>query len=274
FIGRDASTRCSLSASVIAGSGDSMQRDYYYDSARALSDLADAEQIGAEAGRRTLARLSPKAIRTGEYPVIFSAELARAFLGHLCSAASGGSLYRRASFLLDACGTQILPAWVQAVEDPFLPRGSGSGSFDAEGVATVHQPLIRDGVLEHYLLGSYSARKLGLQSTGNAGGLHNLLVSSNAEGMAQMIGSIQRGLLITEVMGQGVNLITGDYSRGASGFWIENGEIVHPVHEITIAGHLPTLYQRIEAIGNDVDSRGIIRCGSLLVGKMTAAAEE
>ncbi len=273
FVGREASTRCSLSASVIAGKGDAMQRDYDYDSARATGDLRSAQAIGSEAGRRTLARLGPRPIKTGEYPVILSAELARGFFAHLCSAASGGALYRRASFLLDACGTQVLPEWLQAVEDPFLPRGMGSASFDAEGVATKRQPLIDNGVLQHYLLGSYAARKLGLESTGNAGGLHNLLINSNAGDLNELIGGINRGLLITEVMGQGVNLITGDYSRGASGFWIENGEIAHPVHEITIAGHLPSLYRRIEAIGSDTDTRGNIRCGPLLVGRMTAAAE-
>jgi len=273
FVGREASTRTSLSASVIAGAEDAMQRDYYYDSARAAEDLRGAEEIGKEAARRTLARLNPKPIQTGEYPVIFSPDIARGFFAHLCSAASGGSLYRRASFLLDACGTQILPDWLQATEDPFLARGTGSCSFDAEGVATQRHALIENGVLKRYLLGSYSARKLGLETTGNAGGMHNLLVNSNAGDLQSLIAGVTRGLLVTEVMGQGVNLITGDYSRGASGLWIENGEIAHPVHEITIAGHLPTLYRSIEAIGNDTDTRGNVRVGSIMVGKMTVAAE-
>lgn len=273
FLGREASTRCSLSASVIAGSEDAMQRDYYYDSARAAADLRDAAEIGQEAARRTLARIGPKPIKTGEYPVIFTPEISRGFFAHLCSAASGGSLYRRASFLLDACGKQVLPDWLQAVEDPFMLRGTGSCSFDAEGVATKRQALVENGVLRRYLLGSYSARKLGLESTGNAGGMHNLLINSNAGDLQSLISTIKRGLLVTEVMGQGVNLITGDYSRGASGVWIENGEIAHPVHEITIAGHLPTLYRSIEAIGSDTDTRGNVRCGSIMVGKMTVAAE-
>lgn len=271
FLGREAATRCSLSAVLIAGTGARMQRDYYYDSGRAVADLQDAEAIGREAARRTVARLDPRPIHTGRFPVLFPPELARGLIGHLCSAASGGALYRKASFLLDQLDQQILPDWVQLIEEPWLPRAAGSATFDGEGVATRRQPLVADGRLKRYLLGSYSARKLGMQSTGNAGGLHNLSASSNAGDLASLIAATPRGLLVSELMGQGVNMVTGDYSRGASGFWIENGQIAHPVQEITIAGRLQEMLQGIEALGSDIDHRGNIRCGSLLIGAMTVA---
>lgn len=274
FLGSEASTRASLSAVLIAGKGEQMQRDYYYDSARALADLQAADAIGREAARRTVARLSPRPVRTGEVPILFIPELARGLIGHLCAAASGGALYRKASFLLDRVGAQLLPDWVQMVEEPHLPRAPGSCGFDAEGVATQRRPLIVDGRLQRYLLGSYSARKLGLQSTGNAGGLHNLLVNANAGDLAALIADTRRGLLVTELMGQGVNTVTGDYSRGASGLWIENGEIAHAVQEITIAGRLQEMYAAIDAIGNDIDMRGNVRIGSLRIGRMTVAGED
>lgn len=274
FLGSEASTRASLSAVLIAGKGEQMQRDYYYDSSRALGDLQTAESIGREAARRTVARLSPRPVRTGEFPVLFMPELARGLVGHLCAAASGGALYRKASFLLDRVGERLLPDWVQMVEEPHLPRAPGSCGFDAEGVATERRPLIVDGRLQRYLLGSYSARKLGLQSTGNAGGLHNLLVNANAGDLAALIADTRRGLLVTELMGQGVNTVTGDYSRGASGLWIENGEIAHAVQEITIAGRLQEMYAAIDAIGSDTDLRGNVRIGSLRIGRMTVAGED
>jgi PmbA protein len=274
FVGREAATRCSLSAVLIAGSGERMQRDYDYDSGRALADLRAAELIGREAARRTVARLNPRPIRTGQYPVLFPPELARGLIGHVCSAASGGALYRKASFLLDQLDAQILPDWLTLTEQPQLPRAPGSANFDAEGVATRTQSLVDAGRLRRYLLGSYSARKLGLQSTGNAGGMHNMVVTSNAGDLASLISATQRGLLVTELMGQGVNMVTGDYSRGASGFWIEDGQIAHPVQEITIAGRLQEMLLGIEAIGNDVDHRGNVRCGSILVGRMMVAGGE
>ncbi len=273
FIGREAATRCSLSAVLIAGTGDKMQRDYYYDSGRAVADLQAAEAIGREAARRTVARLGPRPIRTGRFPVLFPPELARGLIGHLCSAASGGALYRKASFLLDQLDQQILPDWVQLIEEPWLPRAAGSAAFDAEGVATRRQPLVEDGYLKRYLLGSYSARKLGLQSTGNAGGLHNLSACSNAGNLASLIAATPRGLLVSELMGQGVNMVTGDYSRGASGFWIENGQIAHPVQEITIAGRLQEMLLGIEALGDDIDQRGNVRCGSLRIANMMVAGD-
>ena len=205
--------------------------------------------------------------------MLFAAESARSLIGHLVGAVSGGALYRRASFLLDSVGTKLFPGWFSIVEDPFVMRGFRSSSFDAEGVATLRQDLVRDGVLSRYVLGSYSARKLGLESTGNAGGVHNLSVAANAGHAASITRGITRGLLVTDLMGQGVNTITGDYSRGAAGFWIENGEIAYPVDEITIASNLRAMFAAIEAVGDDVDRRSHVQAGSILVGKMTIAGE-
>jgi len=205
--------------------------------------------------------------------VLFAPEMARSLVGHLLGAVSGGALYRRASFLLDHAGRKIFPDWLSLTETPHLRRGFRSANFDAEGVATCEQDLVRDGVLTRYVLGSYSARKLGLQSTGNAGGIHNLNASTNAEGFDALRRGMKRGLIVSELMGQGVNTITGDYSRGASGFWVENGEIAHPVDEITIAGNLKEMFLAIEAIGADVDRRSHILIGSLLVGRMMVAGE-
>jgi PmbA protein len=206
--------------------------------------------------------------------VLFAAEVARSLVGHLLGAVSGGALYRRASFLLDHAGKRIFPDWFSIEEQPLLHRGLRSAAFDAEGVATRESPLVRDGVLERYVLGSYSARKLGLQTTANAGGVHNLKVAANAGGFDELLHGLPRGLLVTELMGQGVNPVTGDYSRGASGFWIENGAIAHPVDGITIAGNLKDIFANIEAVGSDVDPRSHIRTGSILVGKMTVAGDE
>jgi PmbA protein len=199
--------------------------------------------------------------------------VARSLIGHLLGAVSGGSLYRRASFLLDAMGTRILPDWMTIVERPHLMRGLRSAAFDAEGVATTEQDLVRDGVLSRYLLGSYSARKLGMASTGNAGGVHNLLVESTGQSLDALIAGMGTGLLVTELMGQGVSTVTGDYSRGAAGFWVENGAIAFPVDELTIAGNLRDMYKAIEAVGSDVDRRSHILTGSILVGEMMVAGE-
>lgn len=271
FLGAERSTSHSISCSLIAGQGEDMQRDYWYSSACAAEDLEDAASIGRRAAERALRRLDPREAPTGEFPVLFAPEVARSLIGHLLSAASGGALYRRASFLLDACGQQILPAWMQLRERPRIPRGLRSANFDAEGVATVDSDLVRDGVLTRYILGSYSARKLGLSSTGNAGGVHNLIVEGRGERFEDLLGGIRRGLLVTELMGQGVSTITGDYSRGAAGFWVENGEIAWPVDEFTIAGNLKSMYRDIEAVGADVDPRSHIRTGSILIGRMTVA---
>lgn len=273
FVGQERSTHYSTSCSLIAGKGEGMQRDYWYSSALAFDGLDLAADIGREAARRAVARLQPRSISTGEYPVLFAPETARSLIGHLLGAVSGGALYRRASFLLDHAGKRILPDWLHIVEKPHLRRGFRSAAFDAEGVATREQDLVHQGVLERYVLGSYSARKLGLETTANAGGIHNLEVSANAEDGAAIQRGIRRGLLVTELMGQGVNTITGDYSRGAAGFWIENGEIVHPVDELTIAGNLRGMFLAIEAVGRDVDRRSHLAIGSLLVGRMMVAGE-
>ena len=278
FIGRERGTRHSLSLSLIAGEGDGMQRDYWYDSVRSAGDFMSAKALGDKAAERTLARLDARGLSTRQCPVLFAPELARGLIGHLLGAVSGGSLYRRASFLLDHVGKPVMPSWLDIHERPHLPRGQGSGNFDAEGVATRDNELVEGGVLARYVLGSYSARKLGLQSTANAGGIHNLIVDagsadgerSDFEGMLQRLGT---GLLVTEVMGQGVSIVTGDYSRGAAGFWVENGRIAYPVEEITIAANLRDMFAGIVAVGSDVDPRSHLRVGSILVEKMTVAGD-
>lgn len=271
FVGGERDTRHSISCALIAGQGESMQRDGWYSVALAEGGLEAPADIGRHAARRAVARLDPKLLATGTYPVLFTAEIARSLVGHLLGAVSGGALYRRASFLLDSVGSQLFPTWFSIQERPLLQGGLRSAAFDSEGVATRESALVADGVLQRYVLGSYSARKLGLQSTGNAGGVHNLEVAANAGDLDSLLRGMGRGLLVTQLMGQGVNTVTGDYSRGAGGFWIEDGAIVHPVDGITIAGNLKTMFRGIEAVGNDVDPRSHIRSGSILVGKMTVA---
>lgn len=278
FIGRERGTYQSLSCSLIAGKGDAMQRDYWYESTRAASDLPAFASIGAKAAERAAARMDARRLSTRECPVLFAPEVARSLIGHLIGAVSGGSLYRRASFLLDHAGKQVLPSFVRIAETPLLPRGHASTAFDAEGVATRESDLVTEGVLQRYVLGSYSARKLGLETTANAGGVHNLRVSAGAvDGEAgdlqTMLQRLGTGLLVTELIGHGVSIVTGDYSRGAAGFWIENGKIAYPVQEITIAGNLREMLANILAIGTDVDPRSSILTGSILVGKMTIAGE-
>ena len=271
FVGRERSTHHSLSVALIAGAGESMQRDYWYTSACRPQDLEAGAAVGRRAAERTLARLGPGGVKTGTYPVIFAAEVARGLIGSLVNAVSGGALYRRASFLVDSLGQQILPPGFEILERPRLPRGHRSSNFDSEGVATYDSALVSDGVLQRYVLGSYSARKLGMSSTGNAGGIHNLIVRTGPDDLDALIGGVDRGLLVTEAMGQGVNLITGDYSRGAAGFWIEQGRISHPVDEVTIAGNLREMLLGIEAVGADVDPRSYILTGSIRIGRMTVA---
>jgi PmbA protein len=273
FSGTERGTRHSLSCVLIAEDDAGMQRDYWYDTARSAGDFAPAASIGRKAAERTVARLGARRLSTRECPVLFVPETARGLIGHFLSAVSGGALYRRASFLVDHAGKRVFPEWMQIVERPRIPRGHGSTAFDSEGVATRDSDLVRDGVLARYILGSYSARKLGLQSTGNAGGVHNVVVEPGADDFAALLKRMRNGLVVTELMGQGVSLITGDYSRGASGFWVENGEIAHPVDEITIASNLRDVFERIEAVGSDVDRRSHILTGSLLVGRMTVAGE-
>ncbi|GAA4866720.1 metalloprotease PmbA [Luteimonas vadosa] len=272
FVGGERGTRHSLGCALIAGKGEGMQRDGWYSLVVAAGDMEAPAAIGRQAAQRATARLDPGPVATGTYPVVFAPDMARTLVGHLLGAVSGGALYRRASFLLDAAGTQLFPEWFSIIERPFLPRGLRSAAFDAEGVATTESALVDGGVLRRYVLGSYSARKLGLHSTGNAGGVHNLEVAANAGDLPALVAGVERGLLVTQLMGQGVNTVTGDYSRGASGFWIEGGRIAHPVDGITIAGNLRAMFQGIEAVGSDVDPRSHILCGSMRVGRMTVAS--
>lgn len=273
FVGRERSTQHSLGCALIAGRGDAMQRDGWYTYGLASEDLESPVAVGRRAAERAVSRLSPRTLPTGEYPVLFAAEMARSLVGHLVGAVSGGALYRGASFLVDAMGQQLFPEWLSIHERPFLRRGLRSAAFDAEGVATRESPLVENGVLARYVLGSYSARKLGLQTTANAGGVHNLEVSPNAGDLDAMLSGMGRGLLVTELMGHGANTTTGDYSRGAAGFWIEDGRIAYPVDGVTVAGNLRDMFRRIEAVGRDVDPRSHIRTGSILVGRMTVAGD-
>ncbi|TDR70631.1 metalloprotease PmbA [Paludibacterium purpuratum] len=267
------STRYSLSAAVVAEENEAMQRDYWYSAARHPQDLASADEVGRLAGERTVRRLGARPLKTGRYPVIFEANVAASLIGHLVTAVSGGNLYRQSSFLLGAQGTEVFSPVVTIDEDPFLLRGLASGAFDSEGVETRARRLIDRGVLTGYLLGSYSARKLGLSTTGNAGGAHNLLVHSTGQTLPALLSEMGSGLLVTELLGHGVNTVTGDYSRGAAGFWVENGVIVHPVEEITVADNLRDLFQRVTAIGTDSVVRGATRIGSVLVSSMSVAGQ-
>ena len=264
-------SRHSLSCSLIAKSGDAMQRDYSYTVARKRDHLLSPEQVAQEAAEATLARLDGRKISTTQVPVIFRADVANSLFGHLVGAISGGNLYRKSSFLLDQLGQQVLPAWLTIRELPHLPAALASSPFDHEGVATVERDIIADGVLQTYLMTSYSARKLGLAPTGHAGGIHTWQVGHNADSLASMCRDMGTGLLVTELMGQGVNLLTGDYSRGAAGFWVEHGEIQYPVEEITIAGNLKDMFANLVAIGNDVDMRHGVRTGSVWIDSMRLA---
>ncbi len=271
FLGGYRKTSHSISCVVIGEADGDMERDYWYSAARDAADLETPARIGAIAAERTVRRLGARKVKTGNAPVLFAPEVARGFIGHAIGAIAGGAQYRRSSFLLNAAGEQIFPEFMQIQERPHIPKGMASAPYDAEGVATKDREIVTDGVLQGYVMSSYSARRLGLQTTGNAGGTHNLLVPGNAADMAELMRMMNRGLLVHELIGSGVNAVTGDYSRGVVGYWVENGEIVHPVHEVTIAGNLKDLYRRITAIGNDQDLRGGIRCGSLLVESMTIA---
>ena len=271
FLAGYPTTSHSINCVVIGESNGDMERDYWYSAARDAKDLETPQEIGKTAARRTVQRLGSRKIKTETAPILFAPEVARGFIGHAIRAVSGGAQYRKSSFLLNTVDEQIFPDFVQIQERPHIPKALGSTPYDAEGVATRERDLVVDGVLQGYILGSYSARRLGLQTTANAGGAHNLLVPGASEDMESLVKSMHRGFLVQELIGQGVNAVTGDYSRGAVGHWVENGEISYPVHEITIAGNLKDLYQQISAIGNDQDLRGGIRCGSLLVDAMTIA---
>lgn len=271
FLGGYPSTRHSLSCSVLASEGEDMQRDYWYSVSRLQEELDTPEAVGEEAARRTVERLNPQKLKTRQAPVLFVPEMARSLLGHLVGAIRGGALYRRASFLLDQKGEQLFPDFVQISELPLLPRALGSTPYDYEGVATCNRELVRDGVLLDYVLDSYSARKLGMQTTGNAGGVRNLELQPGSQSFDELVCSMDTGLILTELMGSGVNGVTGDYSRGAAGFWVEGGEIQYPVAEITIAGNLKQMFRQVAAVGSDIRYDSNTRTGSILVEGMTIA---
>ena len=270
FSGGYRTSRHSIDCAVIGEADGNMQRDFWYTAARAPQDLLGPDEVGRIAGERTVRRLGARQIGTVECPVLFEAPEAADLLGAFVHAVSGGSLYRKSSFLLDSLGKQIFAPHVNIREEPHLLRGRGSAPFDNEGVATARRDVVRDGVVQGYFLGSYSARKLGLQSTANAGGAHNLVVPGTDD-LPALMKRMGTGLFVTEQLGQGVNAVTGDYSRGAAGFWIENGEIAYPVEEITIAGNLKQMFQDIVALGTDVDRRGSRHIGSMLIARMTIA---
>lgn len=269
-----ASSRHSISCCVIGeGQNGEMERDYSYTVARHSGDLWTPERVGQQAAEKTAQRLDAQQLKTGQYPVMFAADVATGLVGHLVMAISGGNLYRKSSFLLDHLGQQILPDWFNISERPHILRGLASSPFDSEGVQTQDREIVTNGVLDTYLLTSYAARKMNMQPTGHAGGIHNWFVQTSGQDFAQLLKTMDRGLLITEVMGQGVNTVTGDYSRGASGFWIENGQIQYPVSGVTIAGNLKTMFKQIISVGNDVETRSQIQTGSMLIESMKVAGE-
>jgi len=273
FVGGYPSTSHSVSCVVLGQHDGEMQRDYWYTAARDWRALEDVEEVGRRAAEKTVQRLGSGKLTTRKAPVLFAPELARGLIGHFVGAIGGAAQYRRSSFLLDAGGQKVFPGAISLIERPHLQGALGSAPFDGEGVATRDRELVVNGVLDGYLLDSYSARKLGLVTTGNAGGVHNLVVQGHMLDPETLFRKLGTGLFVTEMMGQGVNPVTGDYSWGASGFWIENGEVIRPVHEITVAGNLREMFLGIVAQGDDVDCRGAIRCGSLLIDEMTIAGD-
>ncbi len=273
FIGSSRGTRHSQSCVLIARDDSGMQRDYDWDSSRRFEALARPEETGTGAARRVLRRLGARRVPTGPVPVLFAPEVARGLIGHMVGAVSGGNLYRRSSYLLDSVGDVVLPEWATLIEQPRLPGGPASACYDGDRVATRESALVADGKLLRYVLSNYSARRLGLTTTANAGGVRNLTLAGPSRSPEQLMAEMDTGLLITEVMGQGVNLVTGDYSRGAAGFWVENGEIAWPAEEITIAGHLRDMLGNLRGAGSDIDQRRSIRVGSLLVDRMVVAGQ-
>jgi len=269
-----ASSRQSISCVMIGeGNNGVMERDYNYSVARCVDDLWTPEKVGISSAEKTVSRLDARKIATGQYPILFSADVATGLMGHLVMAISGGNLYRKSSFLLDGLGTQVFPEWFSVDEKPHILKGLASSPFDSEGVYTQDRSIITDGILSTYLLTSYSARKLAMSPTGHAGGIHNWFVKSTGQSFEEMLRELNTGLLVTELMGQGVNIVTGDYSRGAAGFWVENGQIQYPVSEITIAGNLQDMFKQIVAVGSDVEIRSQIQTGSMLVESMKVAGE-
>lgn len=273
FLHGYASTRHSISCSVLGERDGNMERDYWYSVARNKDQLEKVEDIGKKAAERTIQRLGAQSLSTRKCPVLYSAEIANSLIGSFLSAISGGSLYRKSSFLLDSLNTKVFPEFIHLYEQPHLLGALGSALYDAEGVATQANDIVADGIVKSYLLNSYAARKLGMQSTGHAGGIHNLCITPGDKDFTQLLKHMDTGLLVTELMGQGVNPVTGDYSRGASGFWVEQGVIQYPVQEITIAGNLKEMFQQILAVGNDIDYRSNIRTGSILIEEMAIAGK-
>ncbi|MBS0908956.1 metalloprotease PmbA [Tatumella sp. JGM118] len=267
------SSRHGISGSVIAEQDGHMERNYAYTAARDFADLKSAQWVGEECARRTLARLAPRKLATMKAPVIFASEVATGLFGHLVGAISGGSVYRKSTFLLDSLGKEIFPHWLTIEERPHVLKGVASTPFDSEGVTTRDRTIIDHGVLQQWLLTSYSARKLGLHSTGHAGGIHNWRIAGQGHTFDQLLKQMGTGLVVTELMGQGVSAMTGDYSRGASGFWVENGEIQYPVSEITIAGNLQDMWKNIVTVGDDIETRSNIQCGSVLLPEMKIAGQ-
>ncbi|CAQ85780.1 MULTISPECIES: metalloprotease PmbA [Photorhabdus] len=267
------SSRHSMSSCVVAEVDGDMERDYAYTISRRFEDLKSPEWVGQECARRVLSRLSPRKLPTMKAPVLFAAEVATGLFGHLVGAISGSSIYRKSSFLLDHLGKQILPSWLTIEERPHLLAGLASSPFDSEGVCTSNRDIIKDGVLQTWLLTSYSARKLGMASTGHAGGIHNWCIAGQGQDFTGLLRQMGSGLVVTELMGQGVSAITGDYSRGAAGFWVENGEIQYPVSEITIAGNLKDMWANMVTIGDDIETRSNIQCGSVLLSEMSIAGQ-
>jgi len=273
FLAGYPSSRHGIWCALIAGKNDDMQRDDWYETARDGADLPAVESVGRRAGERAARRLGARKITTRQVPVLFEAPLASSLLGHFASAVSGGNLYRKSSFLLDSAGQAVFSANVNITEQPHVPKGLASAPFDEEGVATRSRDIVSGGVVQGYFLSSYSGRKLALKTTGNAGGTHNLILRDTGADFAGLLKAMGTGLLVTELMGQGVNSVTGDYSRGAAGFWVENGAVAYPVQEITIAGNLKDMFRAIVAVGNDVVRRGARQCGSILIERMTVAGD-
>jgi PmbA protein len=271
FVGERTGSNHYVSCAAIAGRDDEMQRDDWYTAARDPAELDAPAAVGRKAGDRAVARLGSRPLPTRQAPVLFVPDLARSLLAHFIGAISGGALYRKASFLLDRIGTPVFAPGVRLTQQPFIKRAASSGAFDGEGVATSERVLVDAGVLQGYVLSSYSARKLGMQTTGNAGGIYNLVLDPGTQGFDELVQEMGEGLVVTELLGQGVNTVTGDYSRGAAGFWVENGAIAHPVDEVTIAGNLGEMFQNIKALGADMDTRSGIRTGSILIEPLTIA---
>lgn len=271
FLHSYANTHHSLSCGLIAQQDGEMQRDGWYETVRDWRDLSAPALIGKKAGENTVERLGSRTQKTTKVPVLFRADVARGILGHFTSAINGGTLYRKASFLLDSLGKQVFPSWFSLKEFPHLPKGLRSSNFDGDGLATRENEFVVDGVVNQYILDTYTGRKLNMPSSANAGGVHNLFASAGQDDFAALVKKMHRGLVVTELMGQGINLVTGDYSRGAAGFWVENGEIQYPVHQVTIAGNLRDMFANLVAVGADVDRRGGIHTGSILFAEMTLA---